>query len=296
VINTTLHLSFSSSSIFFISYTSQLSSINMPACSIHLLSLTVPLPQFLSELSSSSCIPLTVARVVRWIILPTTTSTDVLLAQNIHWDIFLTLPNTNPLPPSLQKLVKRQWTVHAGVPSRLLVDFKAKNKRLLKPEQGDVPPLTGSLDKPRIAESTQALELSPELLTWIDEFGSAEGAGAVSMLNLLAFKPGMKEEYLKYGAEFAKSIGKRRGGDAKLVGSVINGKEGCELDYGNGWDEIALAHYPSIYHFADMLASDDYQTVNHKYRAGSLRDTFILCTTELGLDNSGLLEKAASKL
>lgn len=100
------------------------------------------------------------------------------------------------------------------------------------------------------------------------------------MLNLLAFKEGMKSEYLKYGAEFAKSIGARRGGNAKIVGTVVRQGE----DGGRGWDEVALAHYPSIWHFAEMLASRDYQAVNKRYRVGSLRDTFILCTTELGLE------------
>jgi hypothetical protein len=33
-----------------------------------------------------------------------------------------------------------------------------------------------------------------------------------------------------------------------------------------------------------MLASEDYQEVNHRYRVGSLRDTLILCTSELALD------------
>lgn len=187
-----------------------------------------------------------------------------------------------------------QWSVQAGVPSRIVNDFKSKNRRLLYPQPSDVPPLTGSLDKPRIAPSSQSLELSPELQAWIDVFGKAEGQGAVSMLNLLAFKPGLKEEYLKYGAEFAKSIGSKRGGEAKIVGSVIHGKPGAEG--GDGWDEIALAHYPSVHHFADMLASEDYQAVNKKHRVGSLKDTFILCTTELGLDTTGLWTKGASKL
>jgi len=110
------------------------------------------------------------------------------------------------------------------------------------------------------------------------------------MLNLLAFKEGMKGEYLKYGAEFAKSIGSKRGGNAKIVGTVVpQGDDG-----GRGWDEIALAHYPSIWHFADMLASKDYQAVNKKHRVGSLRDTFILCTTELGLKE--VVERASAKL
>jgi len=266
----------------------------MPICTLRLLSLTVPIPQFLSELSSTDVKPHTIGRVVRWIILPTSISTDKLLAQNIHWDLLLTLPNADPLPPSLQELIKHQWSVQAGVPSRLLQDFQAKNKRLLQPQPGDIPPLTGSLDKPRISSSAQALELSPELWEWIEEFGKGDGKGAASMLNLLAFKPGLKEEYLKYGAEFARSIGSRRGGNAKIVGSVIHGNKGAEE--GEGWDEIALAHYPSIHHFADMLASEDYQEVNHKYRVGSLKDTFILCTTELGLGTTGLWNKGASKL
>jgi hypothetical protein len=221
----------------------------MPICTLRLLSLSVPIIQFLHALSSSPTKPLVVSKVIRWIILPTSTSTSELLAKNIHWDILLILPSTHPLPSQLQKLVKHEWSVQAGVPSRLIQDFATKNKKLLKPEKGDVPLLTGALDKARIATSAQALELSPELLGWAEDFGRAEGSGAVSMLNLLAFKPGLKEEYLKYGAEFAKSAGSKRGGNAKIVGSVIhNGGAG---DGGDGWDEVALAHYPSVFHFAD---------------------------------------------
>lgn len=153
-----------------------------------------------------------------------------------------------------------------------------------------MPALTGSLEKPRIATSSQDLEMSDELREWIENDFSRteEGKGAVSMLNLLAFKPGMKESYLKYGAEFAKSIGSRRGGNAKIVGSVI--EEGAGK--GEGWDEVALAHYPSIWHFADMLASEDYQAVNQKYRVPALKDTLILCTSELGLGSDKDVGKA----
>jgi hypothetical protein len=177
--------------------------------------------------------------------------------------------------------VLKEWTVKAGVPSRLLQNFAAINDRLLHPQPGDVPPLTVALNSPRMADSAQSLELSKELQMWIEDFGVQEGRGAVSMLNLLAFKDGMKHEYLKYGKAFAESIGVRRGGIAKIVGSVIDvssSPKGVKE-----WDEIALAHYPSIYHFADMLASDDYQEVNHRHRVPALEDTFILCTTELEL-------------
>jgi uncharacterized protein (DUF1330 family) len=104
------------------------------------------------------------------------------------------------------------------------------------------------------------------------------------MLNLLSFKPGMKESYLKYGAAFAKDVGAKRGGNAKLVGTVVevDGEKKTEGD--GGWDEVALAHYPSILHFADMVASEDYQRVNEEHRVGALRDTFILFTSEIAVE------------
>lgn len=267
----------------------------MPLCTIHLLSLHAttpnPLLTFLSTLQSTTLQTLVISKVIRWIILPTTLSTDALLAQNIHWDLLLILPSTSDLlPPNLQKLVKHQWTVTAGIPSRLIQDFRAKNRKILHPDPSEVPKLSGALDDPKIAQSAQGLELSPELQEWIKRFsvnGGKEGQGAVSMLNLLSFKDGMKEEYLKYGKAFAESIGVKRGGNAKIVGTVVdvNGtKKTADAQEGEGlWDEIALAHYPSILHFADMLGSADYQEVNKRHRVPSLRDTLILCTSEVGI-------------
>ena len=95
--------------------------------------------------------------------------------------------------------------------SRLLA-FAAKNTKLLYPEQGAVPPLSDALEKPRVAASAQGLELSGELRDRIREFSTREGREAVSMLNFLAFKPGMKGSYLEYGKAFAEPIGSRRGG------------------------------------------------------------------------------------
>jgi hypothetical protein len=252
----------------------------MPVYTAHLLSLTVPLPEFLSLLSNSDLEPLTVARVVRWVVRPTNASVDVLLGDNAKWDVLVITPDTNPLPKVLQQVVRGQWSVRAGIPARVIKEFAERNQRLLHPLPEDVPQLTGALDKPLIAHSSQSLELSNELQDWVRVFAQREGKTAVSMLNLLAFKDGMKDEYLKYGKAFAESIGSRRGGFAKIVGRVINEKVSTSSQE---WDEIALAHYPSIWHFADMLASKDYQEVNQKHRIPALQDTFILCTTELGL-------------
>jgi hypothetical protein len=263
----------------------------MPICTVYLLSLNVTLSEFLAAVSTFGLTPLTIGRVVRWIITPSKISVDPLLRKDANWDLLMIIPNTDGLPQSLRAMVRKEWSVKAGVPSRLLRGFAAKNERLLGPQPGDIPPLTGSLDSSRKAGSAQALELSDELRDWIRTFGTREGQGAVSMLNLLAFKDGMKEEYLKYGKAFGESIGIRRGGTAKIVGTVID--VSSSPPGVKEWDEIALAHYPSIFHFADMLASEGYQEVNHRHRVPALKDTFILCTTELGLPSSG---KDGSKL
>jgi hypothetical protein len=153
--------------------------------------------------------------------------------------------------------------------------------------------LTGALDNPRLGTTSQTLELSSDLSTWIKGFSQTPaGKTPLSMLNLLAFRPGLKESYLKYGKAFAESIGSRRGGNAKLVGNIVSQQQppssqsqsqsGSEKE--RDWDEFALASYPSILHFADMLASEDYQTVNLKYRVPALEDTLILCTSEVEIE------------
>ncbi|KAF1936021.1 hypothetical protein EJ02DRAFT_360127 [Clathrospora elynae] len=283
----------------------------MPLCTLHLLALdhTTPNPfsLFLFTLKALHVSPLIISRVIRWIILPSKLSTEHLLGRNIHWDILLILPDTSPLPQDLQKLVQHHWSVTAGVPSRLIQDFPSKNNALLHPDPSSVPKLSEKTCK-KTTESSQSLELSDELDAWIETFvkGSGkEARGAVSMFNLLAFNPGMKSEYLKYGAAFAKSIGSKHGGNAKIVGNAthVNGSTVSESnsraaengvdskgDIGtrkDNWDEIALAHYPSILHFRDMLASEEYQVVNKRYRVPSLRDTCILMTSEIAVE--GLL-------
>jgi hypothetical protein len=317
----------------------------MPLCTLHLLSLTstITIPSFLSSLRDASLTPIVQSKVIRWMILPKALSTVSLLAHNIHWELLILLPGTSPLPSSVTSKLAAQWHVIVGVPSRLLKDFHTKNSRLLNPPAGSVKPA----EQPDEAQarSTQNLELTPELASWISSLPPAQKNHPISMLNLLSFVPGKKEEYLKYGAAFAKSIGSRHGGEAKIVGNVIHqfdkmkGEEGAsasgpsasglmvedeavnkstnaksdtnkgasasgapasglmieaesptkstslaEQDNGARWDEIAIAHYPSLQHFAAMAGSNDYQDVNKKFRVGALMDTFILCTMEVGDD------------
>lgn len=267
---------------------------------------------FLSALSSSNVFPLVVSRVIRWIILPSKLSTEHLLAQNISWDLLLVVPGTDALPSDLAKHVQHHWSVTAGIPSRLIQDFSSKNNKLLHPDPSTIPQAQAHAHK-KTTLSSQSLELSDELNRWIQNFvnsGAEEGKGAVSMFNLLAFNPGMKDEYLKYGTAFAKSIGSKHGGNAKIVGNAthVNGASiakaskssvGSNSEAGGGkddWDEIALAHYPSILHFRDMLASEDYQEVNKKHRVPSLRDTCILMTSETAIEEMMRERKGAARL
>lgn len=265
---------------------------NMPLCTIHLLSLHQttpnPIPTFLSTLKSSKISPLVVSKVIRWIILPTHLSTEHLLAHNISWHIYLILPPTDPLPPALEKLVEHHWQITAGVPSRLTADFATKNRTLLHPDASSVPNL-GVVGTVETTTSSQNLELSEGLENWIHGLSEKERTGAVSMFNLLSFHPNKRSSYLKYGAAFASSIGSRHGGNAKIVGNVVASPDSKATSTvvdasGDGWDEIALAHYPSILHFRSMLLSTDYQEVNHRHRVGSLRDTCILMTSEVAIE------------
>ena len=253
----------------------------MPLASIHLVSLkaSTSLIDFLKLIKSSEVEPLVVSKVIRWIITPEIIDVKSLLHPPKPWDLLIVTLGDSALPKHLLEQTECYWSTKAGVPSRLTKDFSATNDKLLHPSS--TLPLTGSLDKPRVGKNSQTLEMSPDLQTWVDTFSKTHaGRNAMSMLNFLAFQPDMHSSYLQYGKAFAENIGAKRGGSAKLVGNIVD----LNQKRGEGWDEMALAHYPSILHFADMLASEDYQAVNLKYRVPSLRDTCILCTSEIEIE------------
>ncbi len=55
---------------------------------------------------------------------------------------------------------------------------------------------------------------------------------------------------------------------------------------GGKWDEFALAHCPSLVHFGEMLAIEDYDKINKQYRIPALKDTCtsILFTNEIEVE------------
>ena len=106
------------------------------------------------------------------------------------------------------------------------------------------------------------------------------------MFNLLSYQPDQRENYFKYVAAFNESVGSKYGGEALFLGLGVEDwscrAEETGEDEGN-WEDTALIHYPSIWHFAKMLDDDAYIDADRRYKKGVLRDNPILCCTEVKL-------------
>ncbi|KAI1306820.1 hypothetical protein F5Y03DRAFT_128703 [Xylaria venustula] len=285
----------------------------MVLCGIHLVALkegTTP-STFLSSLHQAGIKPIVQARVFRWMILPKELSAGHLLARNIRWDMLLVLSSDGPsISSSLRRAsIAAEWTATVGTSAKLLSGYAPLNAQLLSPAPGTVPPATLDLDAAAQADSSQNLELTPELADFIAALPAHLRSHPVSMLNLIAFNPGKQPEYVKYGQEFSARVGARYGGRVKIVGKVTSSGAGGGSEHDSaaaaektrqrkrqeaGWDEIAFVHYPSIAHFASMAGDKDYQDVNHKYRLGALRDTFIICALEI-TDDGEVVGRAAKE-
>ena len=170
----------------------------MPLLNFHLLNLKDNLQPhtFLSNLHEADpSTKVIVASKPRHFVVKATTQDASIL--NKPWDLMLLLQGPNAsLPSSLQKHVSSSYSLPVGIPSKLLSAYPEKNARLIKeaPSAG----LTGSLENPKMPDSSQKLELSPELLKFMEEL-MKEHDGPVTMLNLLKFKAGGKESYYQYG-------------------------------------------------------------------------------------------------
>ncbi|KAI0815964.1 hypothetical protein GGR55DRAFT_686655 [Xylaria sp. FL0064] len=253
----------------------------MVLCSFHLIALkdgTTP-STLLSALRKAGIKPIVQARVFRWMIFPTQLSAGHLLARNIHWDMLLVLPENSQINPSIRAAsIAAEWTATVGTSAKLLSGYAPLNAELLNPRV-PVAPANLDLEAAARADSSQNLELTPELAEFIGSLPAHLRSHPVSMLNLLSFNPGKQAQYVKYGQEFSARVGARHGGRVKIVGKVTG--SGVQQQQKEGWDEIAFVHYPTIAHFASMAGDKDYQDVNHKYRLGALKDTFIICVLEV---------------
>ena len=150
---------------------------------------------------------------------------------------------------------------------------------MLHPKAEEIPKLPhAAIDKdtPDMPEQSEPLsfQTSPEMRAWFRTFSASDGAGPVTMLNLLRYAS--KEKYMTYLKACGESLSPRFGGTPKIIGEVVH-PEGEE----SGWDDIALVQYPFITHFADLLTSDELARIDRKYKVGALKDTGLLCVVEI---------------
>ncbi|THZ04748.1 hypothetical protein D6C93_02295 [Aureobasidium pullulans] len=141
----------------------------MPLLNFHLLNLmgNVQPHTFLSNLHEADpSTKVIVASKPRHFVVKATTQDASIL--NKPWDLMLLLQGPNAsLPSSLQTHISSSYSLPVGIPSKLLSTYPEKNARLIKeaPSAG----LTGSLENPKMPDSSQKLELSPELLKFMEE-------------------------------------------------------------------------------------------------------------------------------
>ncbi|PGH02834.1 hypothetical protein GX51_04446 [Blastomyces parvus] len=269
----------------------------MPLLTLHLLCLTPNTDprHFVKELRKSPGVEVVVSSRPRHLVVRSKIL-DGNPLQTTKWDLLVLLRSPqNSIPAALRAAyIRSEYSVNVGIPSKLISTYPSRDEKL-KRGAASVP-ITGALDAARGKPSSQNLELSPDLLAFMDELLKTHDK-PVTMLNLLHFHRGGKPEYYKYGQGFVKVAGKI-GGDAKLVGNVVKPAAGLRDSRGDPdrpeedwWNEISIVHYPSIRHFCDMLASEEYQDINSKHRLNALRDTFLLCTTEFDVEDDELCAK-----
>ncbi|KAJ5825672.1 hypothetical protein N7474_002810 [Penicillium riverlandense] len=279
----------------------------MPVLTLHLLALTSPtnLQPFIQQLKQTPNLEVILTSRPRHVVIHPTTLDNNPLTKT-PWDLMVLLKSasstTNPIPSNLHSWIKNEYKVPTGIPSRLLSTYPTRDADLKQSARSAS--LTGSLDKvlrdQGKSNTAQNLEISPELLEFMTKLSKTH-SGPVTMLNLLQFHyPNGKESYYQYGQAFIPIAGKR-GGSAKLVGAVVNRSSSPESTDSRGgspprpetewWNEVSIVHYPSIRHFCDMLAGEDYQGINEKYRLSALRDTFLLCTTEFDVEEGAGVAK-----
>jgi len=176
----------------------------MPVLSLHLLRLGpfITVPDFVAQLQENKTVDVIIASRPRYkLIKPTALDVDALKQ---HYDVLLLVKRATPFWPSeIQGSIVRDYRLDVGIPTQLFDSYPDRNAKLID-EAADVK-LTGALDK--LLERRKAggggegqkLELDEGLLTFMEKLSKTYGDKPVTMLNLLRFNEGKKEDYLKYG-------------------------------------------------------------------------------------------------
>ena len=124
------------------------------------------------------------------------------------------------------------------------------------------------------AVQSSDLPLGSAITPNLDQFqalAAAPDEGPVVMLNLLKFKPGGEETYLRYG-DAAKDMVEERGGRLLWSGraeQVLIGDPAAD------WDVVVLVEYPSRSAFIEMVSSPEYLQA-HADRDAALERTIVV--------------------
>lgn len=241
-------------------------------CTIYLLSLT-SVQDFVTALAELPEKPLIAARNVHWIFPPSNLGVDDL--TKAKWDMVVCFAGSASLPASLEKYIQSSWTVTFAAPSSFVTSLAATQAELAAnvPARSRELDLLTDLGGSKLS-SVDSAEMTPELKDWMESFSEQENHPPIMMFNLLAFKD--IEKYKKYQGAFTEKVGVRHGARPLLYGAVT-----AHSGDAKEWEMTAFVYYPSVLHFADLLASPDYREASHQYRQGSLIDNPLMCLVNI---------------
>jgi uncharacterized protein (DUF1330 family) len=121
------------------------------------------------------------------------------------------------------------------------------------------------------------LPLGSSITPNVDQFQALVAApdeGPVVMLNLLKFKPGGLEAYLRYGDAAREMV-------AELGGRLVWAGRAEQILIGDPaahWDVVALVEYPSRAAFIEMVSSPAYLEAHAEREAGLERTLVVACS------------------
>ena len=139
-----------------------------------------------------------------------------------------------------------------------------------------MPPARGMVLRRSCAQGngvvSPSLEPTPEQ---IQTLASRPADEPVVMVNLLQFRDGGRESYLRYATEVGPHL-QRVGATVRYTGAAPS------QVIGDGekpwWDAILVVEYPSPAAFLDMVTNEDYHKV-HEYRAQALDRGDLIATS-----------------
>jgi uncharacterized protein (DUF1330 family) len=111
----------------------------------------------------------------------------------------------------------------------------------------------------------------------VDQFqalATAPDTGPVVMLNLLKFKEGGEDAYVRYG-ETAMRMVEERGGKVLWLGRAEQVLVG---DPAEDWDMVGLVQYPSRAAFIEMVSTPEYLEAHAQRDAGLERTVVLACS------------------